>query len=70
MFTAEKIRVLLLRKNMTIKQLAEKINDTPSNLGNKLKRNNFPENELREIANALGCTVNITFTNNDTGEQL
>ena len=55
---------------MSLKELAEKINNTPSNLSNKLKRDNFPENELHEIAKALNCDFIPNFVMNDTGEKI
>ena len=55
---------------MTLKELAEKTNSIPTNLSNKLKRDNFSENELREIAAALDCEYNATFIIKNTGEQI
>ncbi len=51
----EKIKILLIKKNFSAVQLAEKLGTTPSNLYNKFKRDNFSENELIEIANILNC---------------
>jgi hypothetical protein len=34
-----------------------------------MKRDNFSEEELREIAEALGCGLEITFIDNETGEK-
>jgi len=65
---SEKIKILLIKKNMPLKELAEKINSSPTNLSNKIKRNNFSEKELQEIANALNCTYNANFIINETGE--
>jgi len=67
---SEKIKIALIKRNMSLKELAEKIGGTPSNLSNKIKRDNFPENELHEIAKALDCTFNVSFTLNDTNEQI
>lgn len=36
----------------------------------KLKQDNFPENEIREIANALDCEYETFFVMRDTGEKL
>ena len=55
---------------MTLKDLAEKLGMSRQNLNNKLTRNNFSENELRSIAEALNCTLEITFRTKDTGETL
>jgi len=66
---SEKIRILLIKKNMTLKELSELINDkNQTNLSNKLRRDNFSEKELIEIAEALGCEYNATFTMKHTGE--
>jgi len=70
MLMAEKIKILLVKRNMSLKELAEKIYNTPSNLSNKIKRDNFPENELHEIAKALNCDFSANFIMNDTGEQI
>ena len=65
---SEKIRIVLLKRQITVTKLAELLGTTQSNISGKLKRDNFSEKELREIANALDCDFNITFTLRDTGE--
>ena len=56
-----KIRELLKEKNMTIKELSTLIGRSNQNMANKLKRDNFSMNELIEIAEALDCTLSISF---------
>lgn len=68
--TSEKIKVLLKRQNMTAGELADKLGQSRQNLSNKMRRDNFSESELREIAAALGCAVDIRFVNTETGESL
>ncbi len=51
----EKIRILLKRKNVTIKELSARLNTTNQNMANKLKRDNFSTSELNEIAKVLDC---------------
>lgn len=58
---AEKIRVILRRKEMNVSDLAKKMGTTPQNLHNKLKRNNFNEKEIRSIAEALNVEYEINF---------
>lgn len=67
---AIKIRTLLLEKKMTIKELAEKIGTNGNNLSNKLSRDNFSENELREIAEALDCDYDAAFIMRDSGKKI
>mgnify|MGYP003251406367 CR=1 FL=1 len=63
----EKIKVLLVKKNMTSVQLAKLLGTSSSNLYGKYKRDNFSENELKEIAEVLGCKYEGFFflDNND-----
>lgn len=65
-----KIKILLLQRGMTIKQLAEKLGTSGGNLSNKLSRDNFSEKELHAIADALNCDYEGIFTQRDTGKQL
>jgi transcriptional regulator with XRE-family HTH domain len=65
---AEKIKIILRRKNMTSGQLADILGQTRQNLSNKMSRDNFSEKELREIAAALGCEIEVKFTMTETGE--
>lgn len=65
----EKIRILLVKRgNMSEAELARRMGISPQNLNNKMKRDNFTESDLREIAQALDCTYTASFTMNDTGE--
>lgn len=65
---AKKIRTILLERDMTIKELAEKIGTNGNNLSNKLSRDNFSEKELRDIAEALDCDYDGIFTLRDSGK--
>lgn len=68
MAMSEKIKIVLLKKKMTVSALAEKLNTSQSNLSNKLRRDNFSEKELVEIAHALDCEFNGYFKMFDTEE--
>ena len=52
---AEKIRLVLAKRDKSKAWLAEQLNWSTSNLYNKFKRDNFSEKELVEIANVLNC---------------
>lgn len=43
-------------------KMAEATGQTRQNLSNKMSRGNFTERDISEIAAALGCKVEITFT--------
>ena len=66
----EKIRILMIKKNVSVKDLASRLNCTSQNLSGKFKRDNFSEKELQEIAVALDCSFEGRFVRNDTGEEI
>ena len=70
MSVAKKIKLLLVERDMTMTDLAKKLNTGKSNLSGKMKRDNFSENELKNIAEALNCDYDIVFTMRDTGKQI
>lgn len=66
---SERIRILLVKRgNISESELARRLGISPQNLHNKMKRDNFTEKDLKEIAIALDCSYTDTFTLNDTGE--
>ena len=62
---AEQIKILLIKKGMTITDLAKKIGTSTQNLSNKLKRDDFKMSELREIADALEVKFETNFIMED-----
>ena len=67
---SEKIKVVLKRRGMTMGELADKTGQTRQNLSNKMTRDNFPEKELRQIAEALDCELESYLVMKDTGERV
>lgn len=68
--TAEKIKVALKRRGMTMGDLADKTGQTRQNLSNKMARDNFSEKEIKEIAAALDCEYEAYFVMRDTGDKI
>lgn len=66
----ENIKILLIKRNMTVKELAVKLNTTSNNISNKFKRNNFSVNELKEIANAVDCRLDIAFIDKESNSRI
>lgn len=62
---AKKIKKLLIEENMTLTELAKKLNTSSQNLSGKLKRDNFSEKELTEIAEAVGAKFEGFFRTKD-----
>jgi len=70
MSMAGKIRIALIKRNMSVKDLAAKLGCTSQNLSGKFKRDNFSEKELQDIAEAIGCSFDGRFLSKDTREEL
>lgn len=69
MALSNSIRMMLIKRgNISEAELARRIDVSPQNLNNKMKRDNFTEKDLREIAAALNCDVVFAFELKDTGE--
>ncbi len=66
----EKIRVILKRRGMTVAQLADLTKQTRQNLSNKLARDNFQEQDIKAIAEALNCEYEAYLVMKDTGEKV
>ena len=70
MSMAEKIRIMRVKKgNVSERDLAARMGDTPQNLNNKMKRDDFRISELGKIADALGYKLDIRFIDKVTGEE-
>ena len=61
MNTTKLIKKLLVEKEINTVELARRLDCRASNIYNKYRRNNFSVNELEEIANAVGCRLEISF---------
>ncbi len=71
MSASKTIKKIMLDKNISVKELAEKLNMKPQVLSNKLYRDTFTYNDYVKIANILNCDVktisrdsNIEYPNN------
>lgn len=67
---AMKIKILLMTRKYTQAQLAKDLNMSPSNLSNRLRRDNFTERELSKIAEILNAKLEAGFILNDTGKSI
>ena len=67
---SEKIKIILKRRGLTIKELADTLGTTRQNLTNKLSRDNFNEKEMMLIAEKLNCTYKNIIVMNDTNEEI
>lgn len=61
MSISKNIKKILIDENLTQTYLAKKLGTSQQNLNSKLKRDNFSNREMLEIANALGYELKIEF---------
>lgn len=64
------IRVILKRRGMTVAQLADLTKQTRQNLSNKLVRDNFQEQDIKTIAEALNCGYEAYLVMRASGEKV
>ena len=67
----QSIRIACVKRgNISEAELARRVGVTPQNFNNKMKRDNFSEKDLQEIAEALGLQVEINFIDPETGAKI
>lgn len=65
MTISEQIKVLCVRTNISVSELARRIGTSPQNLNAKLKRETFTIADLDQIAGATGTTFQRKFVLNN-----
>ena len=66
---SEKIKILAVKKKITVSDLAQKSNQSNANLYNKMARNDFKLSELQRLADAVGVGLEVNFIL-PTGEKI
>ena len=67
---AVKIRMLLAYRNMSVGELARRLDVSVSNFSQKMGRDNFREKELRQIAEICGAEFEGSFILKDSGKSI
>ncbi len=70
MSMTEKIKIMLIKRKMSVVDLSKILGCSSTNIYNKLKRDNFSEKELEQIADILNCDFRGTLVMRDTGEEI
>lgn len=61
MTISEQIKVLCVRNNISVSELARRIGTSPQNFNAKLKRETFTISDLEQIASVIGCSFERKF---------
>ena len=69
---AIQVRMLLAARQISLRELAEKMDPPTSaqNIGQKLKKNSFTDHDLHAIAKVCDATYFSGFVLNDTGTKI
>lgn len=70
MAAAKKIKILLVEREMSLTELAKRLNKSLSTVSDKMRRDNFSEKDLKQIADILNYDYEAVFTDRDTGKQI
>lgn len=58
---SEQIRVLCVRSNISVAELARRLGKSPQSFNSKLKRGSFTIKDLEEIADATGTSFKRNY---------
>ena len=58
---SEQIRVLCVRSNISVAELARRLGKSPQSFNSKLKRKSFTIKDLEEIADATGTSFRRNY---------
>ncbi len=61
MSISEQIKILCIRSNISVSELARRLGTSPQNFNAKLKRESFTIREMENIAEAAGCSFERAF---------
>lgn len=69
MTLSEQIKILCVRSNISVAELARRVGTSPQNFNSKLKRESFTVGDLEQIAYAVSCTFERKFVM-DNGDEI
>ncbi len=61
MNVSEQIKILCIRSNISVSELARRVGTSPQNFNAKLKRETFTISDLEKIAEVVDCTFERRF---------
>lgn len=61
MTVSEQIKILCVKLNMSVSELARLNGSSPQAFSQKMKREGFTPNELKELATVAGCRYETAF---------
>lgn len=59
--TSELIKILCVKLNISVSELARRCDTSPQAFSQKMKREGFTPAELQEVATKVGCSFEYSF---------
>lgn len=69
MTISEQIKILCVRSDISVAELARRVGTSPQNFNAKMKRESFTIKDLEKIASVVSCTFERHFIL-DSGEKI
>ena len=66
----EDLKILAVKRNISLSELARRLGESPQNYNIKFKRNSIKDIDLKEACKALDCTVEVVYRDKKTGEEV
>ena len=61
MATSEQLRILCVKLDISVSELARRCGSSPQAFSQKMKREGFTPEELKAVAKSVGCTFESSF---------
>ena len=61
MATSEQLKILCVKLNISVSELARRCGTSPQAFSQKMKREGFTPAELKKVADAVGCKYESSF---------
>lgn len=66
----EDLKILAVKRNISLSELARRLGESPQNYNIKFKRNSIKDIDLKEACKVLDCTVEVVYRDKKTGEEV
>jgi len=66
----EDLKILAVKRGLSLSELARRLGESPQNYNLKFKRNSIKDIDLKQASNALGCEVEIVYRDINTGAEV
>ena len=66
----EDLKILAVKRNISLSELARRLGESPQNYNIKFRRNSIKDIDLKQAAMVLDCDVEIIFRDRESGKEI